>query len=471
MKSGAISNLHVWYVHNCPESQNVFVELDAVEHTLRAALKTNFKDAKVSQSVKEVGNSTLSEWYLETESPIIVNSIFNFACAGGFELTEESWSAYVTAIPAKELYTAFAVHGVKLFSANVRDYLGSRASDSNINFGIKQSITNEPSNFWVLNNGLTVLTHTTEPVIVDGKTSLKVTGMSIVNGAQTTGAIGSLIKSPDDAAFVSVRFISTSNNSLIQDIVRYNNSQNEVTASDFRSTDAVQKRLKKEIALVPDAFYEGGRRGGTGDAIKRRASLLPSYTVGQALAAFHGDPITAYNKKTEIWKNDAIYSKLFNDDTSGGHIAFTYSLLRAIERVKVDLSEKSNTETGLKTSEKNQLDFFRISGATLLYAAAISKCIETILDKPIPNKFALLFVAKTSPKAGVLIWLPIIYATVAFAKNLHESVLNRVSSTASVDTAIDRFAQLVESVATTHQSIFEKFEKKVKHTRFVKKAP
>jgi hypothetical protein len=43
--------------------------------------------------------------------------------------------------------------------------------------------------------------------------------------------------------------------------------------------------------------------------MKRRKNLLPSYTVGQALAAFHGDPVTAYDKKSEIWVNDGIYLK------------------------------------------------------------------------------------------------------------------------------------------------------------------
>lgn len=469
ISSGDITHLHVWYVHNCPESKNVAEELGTVEHTLRAALKTNFKDSKVKQSIKEIGIETLNEWYSETQSPIVVTNSFEFPCLGGYEIKEKQWSAYVTAIPAKNLHDAFEKYGVKLFTANVRDYLGSRASDSNINHGIKQTVQKEPQNFWVLNNGLTVLTHsTTAKSDEHGNISVVVQGMSIVNGAQTTGAIGGLSHSPKSSAYVSVRFIATSDNVLIADIVRYNNSQNEITASDFRSTDPVQKRLKKEIDAIPDAIYEGGRRGGSGDAIKRRPSLLPSYTVGQALCAFHGDPVTAYNKKSEIWKNDGIYARLFNEHTTGAHIVFTFSLLRAIEFVKVNLAERSKTETGLKVSEQNQLDFFRTSGATLLYAAAISRCLETFLDEPVPNKFALTFIAKTSPKRGAQLWLPLIYATIAFAKNLRDATSNRLSSSTTADQAIDQFAQLVESVADTHQLAFDRFAKSVKHAKFTK---
>ena len=83
--------------------------------------------------------------------------------------------------------------------------------------------------------------------------------MSIVNGAQTTGAIGALDSAPGDSALVPIGFVSTADNELIQEIVKYNNSQNQITASDFRSTDPVQKRLKKEINEIPGADYDGGR--------------------------------------------------------------------------------------------------------------------------------------------------------------------------------------------------------------------
>jgi len=198
-----------------------------------------------------------------------------------------------------------------LFSANIRDYLGSRLSDSNINNGIKATAENEPHNFWVFNNGVTALVNRLTARKTKTGFKLKASGLSIVNGAQTTGAIGSLESSPPKKLTVPVRFIWTKDEELVENIIKYNNSQNKISASDFRSNDAVQKRLKEEFTAMPDAEYEGGRRGGASDTIKRRPNSLPSYTVGQALAAFHGDPATAYNRKSEIWVDDQTYSRYF----------------------------------------------------------------------------------------------------------------------------------------------------------------
>jgi hypothetical protein len=214
----------------------------------------------------------------------------------GFQVSGPGWSAYVTAIPAAFIHKLYKEHKTKLFSANVRDYLASRSSDTNINNGIKRTAESDGENFWVFNNGLTVLVNSFEPV--GGK--LKFKGISIVNGAQTTGAIGSLSAAPASNVLVPARFVQTTDEQLVFDIIRYNNSQNKVSASDFRSTDPIQKRLRQEITKVRDARYDGGRRGSHSDAILRPSNLMPSYTVGQALMALHGDPITAYNRKSQI---------------------------------------------------------------------------------------------------------------------------------------------------------------------------
>ena len=169
--------------------------------------------------------------------------------------------------------------------------------------------------FLVYNNGITALTLD----YVLGKRSrgiyrIKLTGISIVNGAQTTGSIGSLSREPRENLIVPIRLVKTNNEKIVENIVRYNNSQNKIQASDFRSTDSIQTRLRQEFLAIPQAEYDGGRRGGARDAMRRRRNLLPSYTVGQALAAFHGDPVTAYDQKSEIWVKDGTYLKYFNEN-------------------------------------------------------------------------------------------------------------------------------------------------------------
>jgi hypothetical protein len=167
------------------------------------------------------------------------------------------------------------VDGVRLFSANVRDYLGARRSDSNINNGIMLTAKSEPENFWAYNNGITVLVN---DFSLGQNSKLTVRGLSVVNGAQTTGALGS-VNDPLSNAWVQARFIKTADQDIVSNVIRYNNSQNRVTAADFRSTDKLQKRLREEFALIPDAEYEGGRRGGSESVIRRRKNLLASFTV------------------------------------------------------------------------------------------------------------------------------------------------------------------------------------------------
>ncbi|MEF5958155.1 AIPR family protein [Escherichia coli] len=360
IKDGSVKSIYLWYVHNLPESHHVESELVTVQQTATSILNKEYPGLKVDVSHKEVGSKSLQEWYEACRTPILINERVTLNTIGGYEISGKGWSSYSTAIQARELAKLYKKHRTKIFSANIRDYLGSRKSDSNINHGIKQTVENDASDFWAFNNGLTVLTH---DFSVDGN-SVIIQGLSIVNGAQTTGAIGSLKKLPDEKAMVQARFIAVDSSSeyLIENIIRYNNSQNKVEAADFRSTDKTQKRLKEEFNLIPDAEYEGGRRGSSSDVIRRRPNLLGSYTVGQALAAFHGDPITAYNKKAGIWINNKTYDKLFNDSTKAAHIICCFGLVRAIEAKKKQLQIK----TSLTRDDEKYLTFLRQRGAVIL---------------------------------------------------------------------------------------------------------
>ncbi|KPY96176.1 hypothetical protein ALP50_00097 [Pseudomonas syringae pv. spinaceae] len=459
LNQSAIKTLYIWYVHNLPESENVTQELVTVQETASTALQTQFPECKVDIQVVEVGTNTLTDWYEESLSPILVNDSFEVETDGGYTLNGPKWKSYSTAIPAQFLYRAYKKHNTKIFSANIRDYLGSRSTDSNINNGIRKTVEHDPENFWVFNNGLTILTHSFS---VDSKNKLQIKGFSIVNGAQTTGAIGSLSKLPEKSVRVQARFVATTDGDqeLIHKIIQYNNSQNKVEASDFRSTDKFQKRLKFEFESIPDAEYEGGRRGGYADVIRRRANLLPSYTVGQALACFQQEPIVAYNQKTAIWINDRLYSKYFNESTKAAHIVCAYALIRTIDSKKQEVLEKSK-KGNLTSQEEQYLSYFRQRGSIFLLASAIVSCLEIFLSRKVPNIYRISFGNKTSPKDAENNWTEIVSVTLPFCAQLNDGLYGGLKNNASVKTVMQTFRSLVQATAGANGEIFKNFSSKI----------
>ncbi len=296
-------------------------------------------------SYAEVGLSALEDEYARTEVPILVTDRYTFETPGGFEVAAGEWRAYSTAVAAKDLRALWQAHKTKLMSPNIRDYLGVVRASGNINYGIKETAKGQPENFAIFNNGITVLVHDYQPRQLEGEDGslrqvLEVEGIGIVNGGQTTGALGSLLEKEAAGigqAQVMARFVKCNSAIVLGDIVKYNNTQNKVEATDFRSRDAIQDRLRQEFESIPEADYRGGRRGGVSDAIQRVKTLLPDSSVAQSLAAFHGDPNLAYNETRSIWDTDAVYARVFREGVTAPHIVFTYSLLKAVEQAKQNI--------------------------------------------------------------------------------------------------------------------------------------
>jgi hypothetical protein len=455
-----ITTLHIWYVHNLRESKNVQDELKTVEHTAQSSVYKHFPDSAVTEiQTLEVGINTLEDWYKSVSTPILVTDNFKIPIKGGYKESASDWQAYITSIPASWFYDNFHKYKAKLFSANVRDYLGSRDIDANINFSIKNTASEDPNHFWVYNNGITALVHNFKEIKKNGDLFIEFNGISIVNGAQTTGAIGSLGTRPNEGAMIPVRFITCRNASTIQNIVRYNNSQNKITAPDFRSNDRIQTKLQMEFEYIPNVVYSA-RRGGHEDVIRRRPNLLPSVTAGQALAALHQNPDIAYHQKTKIWVLDDLYARYFNDNTSARHIVFAYSLLLSAEKKKVLLLSKSRNNS-LAIFETDQLNFFRLRGSTFLLSSAIATCLEVFLDKPIPNSFRLIFKDNISPEQGAIIWEPIVEVASAFTNSLSNGLSDGFKNQDAVSTAIRTFRDFIVSTKSSNSKIYAEFAKRV----------
>src|SRR4051812_12571408 len=69
---------------------------------------------------------------------------------------------------------------------DLRDFLGARKVAGNVNYQIKKTAEGKPGNFFVLNNGITLVTKKAE--LQPDDVTLRIYGVSVVNGAQTTGA-------------------------------------------------------------------------------------------------------------------------------------------------------------------------------------------------------------------------------------------------------------------------------------------
>ena len=460
LESGEVTSIQVWYVHNLPESKNVGDELKTVENALLNVINSRFSDAEVEEFVAiEVGRNTLEEWYQALQAPILVSEQIDVEIDGFYEVRGDNWQAAVTAVPAKWLHDLYAKHDSHLFSANVRDYLGSRKSTQNVNNGIKTTATKQPGQFWVFNNGITALVndYTTDSIDDGKRTRLTLNGVSIVNGAQTTGSLGSLDNMPSTTALVQARFVKCSDKDTIQSIIQFNNTQNAVKATDFRSNDAVQRRLREEFGSMPQAKYLGGRRGGADDTIKRPPNILPTDTCSQALAAFHRDPALAYNRKSQIWQNDALYSKFFSDATRADHVVMCYSLLRAVEAHKQSLLDKQNSSSQLTSQETEQLAFLRRRGATFLLAAAIAACLEVLLGRAVPNLFRLSFGTKTAPETAKIHWRPIVEATLPFCNVLVSAAEGGMKNQETVKNALADFQRMVAATKSGNEKIFSEF--------------
>ncbi|MEI5035544.1 AIPR family protein [Streptomyces sp. S1A(2023)] len=313
--------------------------------------------------------------------------------------------------------------------------------------------------FWPFNNGITALVHEIGQV---KNGVLPVRGLSVINGAQTVGVISKASPEQAERVQVTARFIRCDDAQTVRDIIRYNNRQNPTLAADYRSTDKVQDRLRKEFDELGVVGYNGGRRGGIEDVIRRPGENMIRATVaGQALAAFHGDPVTAYHRKNAIWEDDALYARFFNEYIDAPHVIFCHSLYKAVEQRKRELFQLPADE---KTSFiGGQINFLHGGGATWLLVTAVAESLETVLGRPIANSVMLKF-RNPDPEQAAKHWAPLVDLALTAADYSLADVVSgsgKIGDEAARIKAMKVFQAFIASQADLQRSRFKKFAKQV----------
>jgi len=130
-----------------------------------------------------------------------------------------------------------------LFKDNVRDYQGS----TEINDEIFNTIKNDPENFCLLNNGVTIVCRSMMPA----NRKINIENPQIVNGCQTCTTLYKAFKENIDLSKVSliVKLISTVNNNVTNLIVKGTNRQNVVYDEAFEITRQFHKDFEEFVEV------------------------------------------------------------------------------------------------------------------------------------------------------------------------------------------------------------------------------
>jgi len=166
---------------------------------------------------------------------------------------EEPLEAYYGTITGEEVALWWQKNGDNLFERNLRGVLGK----TEVNQEVSATIENRPDDFWLFNNGVTVVASRVTKSLAGGSNrelgTFKAEHASVVNGAQTVSTIGKFSGAADSLKKVRLplRVISLEKAPTNEDygalITRTNNTQNRIEGRDFVTQDPEQTRLREEL--------------------------------------------------------------------------------------------------------------------------------------------------------------------------------------------------------------------------------
>ena len=170
------------------------------------------------------------------------------------EIEENNFKSAIMVIESEQIAKwCRGENKTRLFDYNIRNYLG----ESKKNKRISETASNDPERFFLFNNGISAIC---ESMTIDNDSnSIVAERFSVINGAQTVRTLEKISKNnTQPKVMIRVTEIPKHNdrNKFLKDVVRFNNTQNEIKTSDFRSNDNIQASMVKCFELIT----KGGKK-------------------------------------------------------------------------------------------------------------------------------------------------------------------------------------------------------------------
>lgn len=362
--SEEIELIELLYIHNLPESVNTQEEIVTCER----AVSKFFATQQIPVVCKELGLREIEIMFRERSSQILIKSDVKIEGKRLGSQTTQDWDAHLYTVRCDWLRSLFKQHDDRLFSANYRGFLGI-SKRKKINSAIKTTAERQPNDFWVFNNGITLLT---DGLTRRGNTTY-LKGISIINGAQTTGSLGSVDAHVDlSQAYVMCRVVVCKNPDKVEEIVKYNNTQNRITTWDQYANDEVQSIIQTQFRQI--GYEYSVKRG-----FESADSEIGIEKAAQPVLSFNGYYIDANRSKNSIFDRPEIYKKAFVE-RSATHILLAYCFARSVDEVKRSLEDKIERTD----NEEKQLALFNF----LSFRNFLLACIGASLQQFVGGNFS-----------------------------------------------------------------------------------
>jgi hypothetical protein len=270
---------------------------------------------------------------------------------------EKPFEAYVFLLRPKSIYELFEKYGFALFFKNVRNPL----LQSQFNKEIETTASENPAFFWYYNNGITGITYLLPTI---GKQALKInlTGLQIINGAQTVYSIYRSYKnaSPtkrkqmDSEALVTLRLLKSGGKDFDLNVTRFTNSQNPVNDRDFYANDDIQVELQN-ASYNTNIWYE--KRRSEFRELPREVRKITNQIFANLYLAYQlQDPVSVLKNHARYTKTskdlnfvshkddkDGLYEKIFNDRTKFEDMLCAFYVFETIVNKKLPIQITFNS--------------------------------------------------------------------------------------------------------------------------------
>ena len=269
--------------------------------------------------------SPLEIYHNPEENPVTIEIVQK----NGVVKIDKPFEAYMFLLRPKSIYDLFEKYGFALFYKNVRNPL----LQSQFNEDIERTALDNPAYFWYYNNGITAITYLL-PTIGKKAEQIELTGLQIINGAQTVYSIYRAYKDAtvtkrrqmDSESLVTLRLLKSGGKDFDLNVTRYTNSQNPVEDRDFCANDDIQIMLQN-ASYQTNIWYE--KRRDEFRETPENVKKVPNYIFANVYLAYHlQDPVNVIKNydQRKMNKNlnfishkeneNGLYEKIFNEETT-----------------------------------------------------------------------------------------------------------------------------------------------------------